>query len=297
MPTDLWCDAEPFMLTRSEQLRFSWDSFCKMIKHKRRHFFSTAESAEDSELFSPSEILRIIFDYAEEAGAFVTLPRGTHLFRARLEKRGERHASALALGPPPLEAAVQTNRMSSPGIVMTYVAEDAETALAETADKPGRFALADFVTERDAVILDLTRLPEAPSIFVELSDSLEYDPRVRLNFLHSISREISKPIARDDRAHIEYVPTQVVTEYVRTAVTIEGQPVAGIRYRSSRRRTETALVLFADQRNLVLEEAERPEFYHLRRDRWLRLSGVVRRKVTAEDIARWAAPAKWTLTP
>jgi HEPN/RES N-terminal domain 1/Protein of unknown function (DUF4238)/RES domain len=297
MPTDLWCDAEPFMLTRSEQLLFSWESFCKTIKHKRRYFFESAVPTEDSELYGPSEVLRTIFDYAEEAGAFVTLPRGTHLFRARLEKRGERHVSALALGPPPLQAAVQTNRMSPPGIVMAYVADDAETSLAETADKPGRFALADFVTERDALILDLTELPEAPSIFAELSDSLEYDPRVRLNFLHSISREISKPIARDDRAHIEYVPTQVVTEYVRTAVTIQGQPVAGIRYRSSRRRTETALVLFADQNNLFLEEGERPELYHVWRDRWLRLHNVVRRKVTAEDIARWAAPARWTLTP
>jgi RES domain len=85
-------------------------------------------------LSGPSEILSTIFEYAEEAGAFITLPRGAHLFRARLEKRGERHASALALGPPPLEAAVQTNRMSAPSIVMTYVADDVETALAETAD-------------------------------------------------------------------------------------------------------------------------------------------------------------------
>jgi hypothetical protein len=129
-----------------------------------------------------------------------------------LEKKAEHHATAFALGPPPLEAAVQTNRMSPPGIVMTYVADDAETALAETANKPGRFALGEFVTERDALILDLTRLPHAPSIFAELPDSREYDPRVPLNFLHHVSRVISKPIARDDRAHVEYVPTQVVTE-------------------------------------------------------------------------------------
>src|SRR6185437_6461579 len=108
--------------------------------------------------------------------------------------------------------------------------------------------------ERDALILDLTHLPPVPSVFAELADSLEYDPRPRLRFLHSISHEISRPVARDDRVHIEYVPTQVVTEYVRTAVTINGRSVDGIRYRSSRRRAQTALVLFADQDNLILEE-------------------------------------------
>lgn len=36
--------------------------------------------------------------------------------------------------------------------------------------------------------------------------------------LRRISFEISWPIARDDRVHIEYVPTQVVTEYVRIVV-------------------------------------------------------------------------------
>jgi uncharacterized protein (DUF1778 family) len=37
MPNDLWSDAEPFALSRSEQLRFSWEQFCEMIKHKRRY--------------------------------------------------------------------------------------------------------------------------------------------------------------------------------------------------------------------------------------------------------------------
>ena len=123
---------------------------------------------------------------------------------------------------------------------MTYASEHRETALAETADEPGTFAVGEFVTERAALILDLTRLPKIPSAFAELPDAYEYDRRPRLNFLHHVSREISKPIARDDRVHVEYVPTQVVTEYVRSAVRIKGRPVEGIRYASSRSSTQTA---------------------------------------------------------
>jgi hypothetical protein len=116
-----------------------------------------------------------------------------------------------------------------------------------------------------------TRLPYAPSVFAELPDGYDYDPRPRLNFLHKISGEISRPIARDDRVHVEYVPTQIVTEYVRTAVRINRRKVDGIRYNSSRKNAKTALVLFADQDDLILEKPERPDFYRLE-GRWLRLA-------------------------
>jgi hypothetical protein len=39
--------------------------------------------------------------------------------------------------------------------------------LAESADEVGTFVVGKFVTERDALILDLTRMPAAPSVFAE----------------------------------------------------------------------------------------------------------------------------------
>jgi hypothetical protein len=183
--------------------------------------------------------------------------------------------------------------MSPSGVVMTYAADDAETAVAETADEPGTFAVGTFVIERDALILDLTRLPHPPSVFAELSDTLEYDPRLQLNFLHSISRDISKPIARDNRVHIEYVPTQVVTEYVRTIVRVSGRRVDGIRYHNSRKNAGTALVLFADQSHLILNKTERPSFYSAK-GRWLRFIKVRERSITEKEIIRWASkPRVW----
>jgi hypothetical protein len=283
----LWSDTEPFALSPAERLQFSWDHFCRVIKHQFRYFFAEHRRADD-ELYSPAEILQIIFRYARDEGAFVTLRRGSHIFRARHQPNGRKYATAATLGPPPVENAVQTNRMGPPGIVMTYAADDPKTALAETANEPGSFAVGEFVTERDALILDLTRLPPVPSPFAELPDSLEYDPRPRLLFLHGISREISRPIARDDRVHIEYVPSQVVTEYVRTAVKVDGRLVDGIRYQSWRRKAQTALVLFANQDNLILEKAEQPQFYHSAKDRWLKLEKANVKAVTANDIAEWA---------
>jgi hypothetical protein len=287
LSNDLWCEAEPFRLNRDQQLKFSWDHFCEVTKHKLRYFFSE-DDRDDEEIYPPTQILKLIFSYAETAGAFVTMPKGTHLHRARRQTKEPQFNSAGALGPPPVEFATQTNRMSPPGIVMTYVADDPETALAETANKVSTYALGEFVTERDALILDLTRIPAAPTMFAELPDTMEYDPRPRLAFLHRISREISRPIARDDRLHIEYVPTQVITEFVRKSVTVKKRRIEGIRYRSSRRKGKTALVLFADRTNLVLDKDEQPQFYHLYKDRWLRLHKATKKWVSKKDIARWA---------
>jgi hypothetical protein len=287
MPNDLWSENEPYRLSEDQQLQFSWDSFCEMIKHKLRYFFAQTTRDEDDEIFSPSQILKLIFSYAKSAGAFITLNKGTPLYRARYQAAGQKHTTPSALGPPPVEVAIQTNRMSPPGIVMTYVADDVRTALAETANARGTFAVGEFVTERDALVLDLTNLPPVPSLFEDISDTMEYDPRPRLLFLRKVSREISRPVERDDRVHIEYVPTQVVTEYLRTAVTVNGKKVEGIRYRSSRKGAGTAIVLFADVDDVILEPAARGQFYHLGRGRWLSLKSVTEKKVTAKAIAKW----------
>jgi len=58
--------------------------------------------------------------------------------------------------------------------------------------------------------------------------------------------DFRKPIARNGGEHIEYVPTQVVTEYVRTVAKCGGKAIDGILYASARKEGETAVVLFAD---------------------------------------------------
>jgi Zn ribbon nucleic-acid-binding protein len=287
-----WTDANPFSLSREDQLSFSWKYFCELVKHKLRFFFLGQKRSCDDELYSPSEILKRIFEFAEHADSFVTLPKGAHLFRVRRRRRGQKFSTASTLGPPPEEQAHQNNRMSPAGIVMTYMAEDSRTALSETANRSGTFVVGEFVTERDALILDLTNVPEPPSIFEELSDAIEFDPRPERIFLRQVSRDISKPIARDDREHVEYVPTQVVTEYVRTNIKIGGKSVDGIRYPSSRRPGKAAIVLFADQDNVIFEKEEQSQFYDHGNDRWLRLIGSCQRIVSAARLKKWAARAK-----
>ena len=249
--SQLWCTRHLYSLGPDEALAYSWETFCKLVKHENRFFFAeTPRKTDDRELLPPNNLLELIAEYAVAVGLVRTMPAGQIYFRARCQQPGETLRHPRELGPPTPEIAKQ-NRMSPAGIVMTYVSEDAATALDETADEPGTYAIGQFRALRDITILDLAQLPPIPSLFAEISDTLPYDPHEALRFLHRLAHDISRPIARNDRVHIEYVPTQVVTEFLRTAKLPEEIKLDGIRYRSSRRDEGISLVLFADRRNVA----------------------------------------------
>lgn len=272
--SQLWCTRHLYSLGPDEALAYSWETFCKLVKHESRFFFSqTPRNPNDRELLPPSDLLELIADYATAVGLVRTMLAGQNYFRARHQQPGETLHHASELGPPTHEIAKQ-NRMSPAGIVMTYVSEDAATALDETADEPGTYAIGQFCTLRDITILDLAQLPKIPSLFAEVSDTLPYDPHEALRFLHRLADDISRPIARDDRVHIEYVPTPVVTEFLRTTKLPEGVRLDGIRYRSSRKNGGISLVLFADRLNVKdASEGTWPE-----PDPWLELVGRSERR-------------------
>jgi hypothetical protein len=284
---DVWCDIDQYRLSAHEQLKYSWDHFCRVVKHERRFFFSGHRSYEDDEIFLPEHILEIIFEYAETIGLIRKFARGTRLYRVR-KLKGEGR-TALDLGPPPPERALQQNRMSPAGISMLYASEDTETALRETVEKPDVYTVAEFATERDATIIDFSQLPRIPSLFEPVPDSMECDPRNLLIFLDTLRREFSKPIVRDDRVHIEYVPTQVVTEYLRGMKIREDGSIDGVRYSSARHEGGASLALFCDPNSLILPQEQRHELYDLHRDRWIGLVGYEDRCISAEYIAGWKA--------
>ncbi len=90
--------------------------------------------------------------------------------------------------------------------------------------------MGEFRLVRNAWVLDLHDLPALPSFFSETYGW----KRAPLKFVHSFARDIARPIEREDRVHIEYVPTQVLTEYFRTQFKWEDRVLDGICYTSSR---------------------------------------------------------------
>jgi len=56
--------------------------------------------------------------------------------------------------------------------------------------------------------------------------------------------DITAQVAKDGREHIEYVPTQVVSEYIRHVLKAEGKSIDGVVYQSSKDGGTEACVLF-----------------------------------------------------
>ena len=70
-------------------------------------------------------------------------------------------------------------------------------------------------------------------------------------FLHKFVRAITLPVEHDGREHIEYVPTQVLTEYFRHRFLPNGASnIDGIVYPSTHRRNGRSIAIFASQKDL-----------------------------------------------
>jgi hypothetical protein len=198
----------------------------------------------------------------DDLGLIKTIHAGHRLYRAR--PRADAHVkyrTAKELGPPPEESATQTNRMNPPGIPMFYGAENATLAVAEI--RTPLFSLGRFKTTRAIQLLDLAALPKVPGFFSMASQR----ERLGLAFLQEFSKLISQPVERDDRTHVDYIPTQVYTEFLRDYEFLGGL-VDGIRYKSATALEGANVVLFATNENVQdAKDLSDPR-------RWLRLVSV-----------------------
>jgi len=251
-----WVHRNWATLAEAQRLLASWNKFCKTVRHGRRYFFMDVEPPSDDELaegiLSPPQILEKVTDLVEELRLVRTLDVGTRLFRAREQLTGEHHCTSLALGPPPPHFAA-ANRMSAAGIPVIYAAFNRKTVLRETATQSGLLAVGTFRTLKPLRIVDLAKLPEVPGFFNEDKAHV----REGIKFLWHFAKDISKPLQRDGRVHVDYVPTQAITEYIRFRFRPGGKHVDGITYPSSRDPGSSCIALFATRANLQLKPKAR----------------------------------------
>lgn len=243
---DEWIQVSPFVLTKRQELSFMWETFSRMVKHEQRFtFFKREEFTKDS--FSEDNGL---MDILSELGEKITkhklcktLNQDEILYRCRFIGEGEVVDTFEKITSPPDNIAKQS-RMSPAGISMFYGAFDKDTAILESSplgDGLGTHIVGKFAIKKKLRLLDLTSLP-IQSFWIT-NDWEE------IAFLHSFNREITKPIDRNGSIHIEYIPSQVFTEYLRYIYkTADGFNIDGIIYGSSLSRKEKNIVLFYNQK-------------------------------------------------
>jgi hypothetical protein len=244
-----WVDAHHSGSSPGKALSRGWAAFCEKVKYVSRFVFLSAkeESADQAGDFTIVELLerleKIILGY----GALLPVPAGRVFWRGRkVDSPGKlaQYGTAADLGSPPRSKA-SNSRMSPAGISMFYGSDDIDTVVAEIGHDARRYAIVGgFETTRDLTLLNLVDLPPVPSLYHETGRGSRY---YDLRFLHSFAVDLGKPVTLDGRERIEYVPTQVVTEYLRF---IPDFSVDGILYRSAQNNGVNC-VLFCDASGCV----------------------------------------------
>lgn len=273
-----WCRKNYWGMRKQDALFSSWERFVKQVLHVTRYVFFrflTEKSLLDStELIEPSDMMDEIAQIINETGLIRTIKTGTIFRRVRIHGLDKFFSTATELGPPPAELARFSNRMSPAGIPAFYGALKSKTAILETYskdDRPRIATIATFRTLKNLLVLDLTRIPEFPSLFDEQRRHL----RPLILFLRNFAEAISQPVFKNDREQIEYVPTQIMTEYFRHLYKTESdEAIKGILYPSSQHPNNVACVLFLENEHCCDAGSSPSE-----NDKWLELQKYFRKKL------------------
>ena len=246
-----YCRRDPYAIAEFEALQLGWREFRDTVIKEARFTFTLVPDLDDGEHGYPvlrgGAMLQNLGKLIAEHGLYRELRAGESWLRARpVKKRTADYMTAKDLGAPPSYKA-QPNRMSPAGIPMFYASKNEQTSIEEALGASSREGadrdamVARFETTREGLVVDLTDIPPTPSLF----DEARRAERPQLGFLHGFERDVSAPLRPEDKQQTEYVPTQIVCEYLRHHWrTSDGRRPVGLMFRSARHRDTLNIVYF-----------------------------------------------------
>lgn len=235
-----------------EEIRY-WENFCRIVKNQQR--FTTFLSLGEDDRYDHSKPGNFLFHLAENFMPFLIsiLLSTTRIFRARIEKGNNRY-SHIDLTSPRVEYSTN-NRMSPAGISFFYGGMEPETCIHEVRPDVGEnVVVGEFEVTQNLFVLDLSEEIESRKSIFDPDFAFTYEEYFKPFLIHFVN-DISKPIRKTDN-EIEYVPTQVFTEFIRTRnfkdqyfyPNEKGEEsdiyLNGILFKSSIKRSGKNLVLF-----------------------------------------------------
>ncbi len=241
-----WASPDQYYEEDGVKLMYNWDYFKNIVQHKARYlFYNTQTFKDDIYNFHAYSILKEVSNVVKKTKLLTVLKPNTAIYRCRQHDFKTRIKHAHEITTPAKEYAIYPNRMSPAGIAMFYGAFELNTAKIEVVDYSDRkkkyLTSAIFRNKESLNLIDFTKVPP-----VNLFDEKIRKNIYLINFLHDFIKELSKPIKHDGKIHIEYVPTQILTEYFRYIHPRHKTPIDGIIYPSSKDIKGKAIVLFMD---------------------------------------------------
>ncbi|MHA7191950.1 RES family NAD+ phosphorylase [Arthrobacter sp. MDT2-16] len=228
-----------------EETVLGWDQFVDDVKSASRFVF-LADNRLSTSYGSPGQrsagFLNSLLPYIENESLrlLTVLLAAFAFYRGRLVSRpNDPMHLAKDLGPAPASVAT-SNRMSPTGIPMFYASGSPITACRELAAHGSeRYArIGKFVSQRQLKVLDLTRLPKLPSPF----DAEKRNHHGIMAFFTRFAEAITAPLEPGSVEELEYVPTQVVTEFFRW---VPENKIDGIKLKSAQDSKATYVLFFS----------------------------------------------------
>jgi len=264
---EYWTRKELYTPTLNETYAKSWSEFKYIIKHKVRFmFFEEVGKIGAPSYENYSDPYSILMNFREailKHNLIVKFPTGDlHVYRSRMHKKQKNQLNHKELGPPPDNCA-QANRLSPAGIPMFYCALEEETSIIEVIDinKPDYFiSTASFSNLKPLTLIDFSQI-EWCSIF----DTENVEKRETFILLQQFIEDLIKPISNDGSQHIDYVPTQVVTEFLKKSFKTDlDEEIHGFFYESSKSKGNTNVVLFFNQENITDDKYDSDKYIVMR---------------------------------
>lgn len=234
-------------IPESKVLMYSWDSFKNQILYKTRYLFLNEPIDEmgDKEIIPASLMLNSLAELCIEFNLIKRVKRNSIFYRVRSHSKGESFSEFDQVGVAPPRIAT-AGRMNPAGIPYFYIADSPLTAKLEVIKDQEHWSCARFKLGKDIKVIDFSSLPEIPSIF----DIEKYRNRQKIIFLHDLVKDLSKPVGSEDKDHIDYIPTQVVSEFFRYRFKPE---VKGIKYRSVKNPKGLNIAFFESENKKIKE--------------------------------------------
>lgn len=233
-----WVAADFAVPHHGDAMMFAWEQFSHAVKFETRYviWLKTPDPYEsEGGQVAVAEILNKVADIVDEFDLVKEHPAFTAWWRAQPHDTAAIDHTPGRLGTVPAHLANRPNRMSPAGIPMFYGAETPATAIAEILSSipaggpgPSYVTWAAFQTSRTTRVLDLTNLAPIPSVF----DPANWHLFHKLRFLHRFVEQLSTK-AKPDWEAVDYVPTQVLTEFFLRVYGHPGGSLDGIVYNSA----------------------------------------------------------------
>jgi len=252
-----WRPREQYDPEPEDFFLYRWDEFADAVKYHTRYIYYRVNTDWQKDInnrkrdsrfrIRPSHVIEEVLDKISDLDITQTISPGTIIWRARSHDINKPLSTPEELGPPSIEQALASTRMSPAGIPVFYGSFDCKTAIAETLQTEKANGVSKSITVgrwktvQELRVLNLAEIPAMPSLF----DAKMRRLRPTVSFLESFSAEISQPILKDGHEHIEYVPTQVFTEYIKHVYREqERTSLNGILYKSTAGEGGINCVLF-----------------------------------------------------